>query len=104
MLINSIDYYQKLQSDLDKIATLFNNEDLHLNISKCATITFSRCLKRFINFNYSIQNSNLPRTINEIHDLGFILFPSLNPNLYVEKTCYKSLKMLGFFKWFLFSL
>lgn len=96
----SIDCCKKLLSDLYNIVLWSNNLDLQLNISKCVTIIFSRCLTS-INLNYGIQDSNLPKAINEICDLGLILCTSLNLNIlsiFSQKPCCKALEILDSLK------
>ena len=60
-------------------------------------MTFTH-LKSPISFKYAINGTNLQSLVNSVTDLGFVLCPTLSPNLYIGHVCCKSLKILCFIK------
>lgn len=65
--IHCVDDAFKLKTDLNNIYKWCSENAMHLNLSKCSTITFS--LKRIpIKFNYSLNNVNLSK-ITTMFDL-----------------------------------
>lgn len=60
-------------------------------------MTFSRGRKS-ISFSYSINGNTLTFTyiVENIHDLGFLFVPSLNPKDYIDYITCKILKMVDF--------
>lgn len=85
-----------LQSDLNNFFSWCTINNLLLNVSKCAQVTYSR---RSINFNftYSINNSNLSKT-QSIRDLGVLFDSKLNFRAHYESIIHKANSMLGFVK------
>jgi len=60
-------------------------------------MTFTH-LKFPIHFKYEINGIIIQPLYKSVTDLGFILCPTLSPNLHIEHVCCKSLKILGFIK------
>jgi hypothetical protein len=58
-------------------------------------MTFART-KNLFKFTYFINNNSISSVNCSVHDLGFILTPTLIPNLHIDNIYCKGLKTLGF--------
>jgi hypothetical protein len=58
-------------------------------------MTFGRTKNPF-KFTYFINNNSISSVNCSVRGLGFILTPTLNPNLHIDNICCKGLKTLGF--------
>lgn len=84
-----------LQSDLNRLVTWGKSLGLHLNISKCSVMTFSR-INTPLKFTYFINNQPIASSGPSVIDLGFTLTQTLCPLKHIETSCCKALKLLGF--------
>jgi len=98
-LINSINDCLVLQDELNKMKKVSWADKLGLkfNTTKCHSMTFTH-LKSPILFKYTIRGSVLKSIDNTVSDLGMVFFPTLSPNIHIERACCKAFKMLGFIK------
>lgn len=94
--INSIDDCNKLQNDLMKFKNWCQKNLLHINISKCSQITFTK-RKHSLTFNYFIGNDSL-NIKKHIKDLGIILSSDLTFNKHISLMCNKSTCIFDFLK------
>jgi hypothetical protein len=94
--INSINDYHLLQNDLNRLVAWAETLGLSFNVSKCHSMTFTR-IKNPLKFTYFINNKSISFS-NSVRDLGFILTPTLSPNMHIDSACCKALKTLGFIK------
>ena len=85
---------ETLQSDLEKLSSWCNTNDMELNISKCSVITFTR-KKNVIDFDYSVGGVTLKR-VDEIKDLGIILDTKLCFDRHINHIFRRCNKLLGF--------
>jgi hypothetical protein len=58
MTIESVDYYHRFQSDLDRLQKWYSGRKFGLNAAKCKAISFNRNEKP-IGFDYRIEGLNL---------------------------------------------
>lgn len=86
----------QLQYDLNSLYQWCIENDMSLNIDKCAIISFS-LKKNTLLFDYKLNNSNLTRT-NVIKDLGVFFDTKLSFTFHVNYIRNKSYKKLGFVK------
>lgn len=83
-----------LQLNLSKIADWCNKYKLHLNISKCCTVSFSRCRSPFPS-SYSINNFALEKK-DAIKDLGITFDSAMTFIIHVGNVRNSAFKSLGF--------
>jgi hypothetical protein len=93
--IRSINDCLRLQADLNRLVDWGNSVGLQLNVSKCRSMSFYRCLG-ITHFPYSIHNTPIQFPGNSIRDLGFKLTHNLCPRLHIEEVSCKAIKILGF--------
>lgn len=92
--IHTIDDCICLQNDLNSIKVWCDVNKLHLNVSKCKVVTYSR--KQInITYEYTIDGNTLDRD-NTIKDLGVIFDTQLTFIQHINKKTAEALKMLGF--------
>ena len=85
-----------LQSKLDELAKWCNNNNLHLNIGKCKSISFAR-KKTKINYTYNLDGKNLEK-VSKISDLGILLDEKLTFKYHCDMIISKAKGLLGFIK------
>jgi len=95
--IDSLNECLILQDELNAIVPLANNLGLDFNIAKCHYMTFIH-LKSPIHFIYAINRAILQSFDKYVTDLGFLLCPTLIPNLHIERVDCISLKISGIIK------
>jgi hypothetical protein len=87
--IRSLSDCVNLQADLDTLVSWCALNCLELNVSKCHVLHFTRA-RSMINFNYSILGSSLS-VVDEIRDLGVIMFSKFCMLIYLISSNVKSL-------------
>ena len=85
-----------LQENLSRLFVWCCANNLSLNISKCAGMTYTR-RRNPIYFNYSIDNQQLSR-VTTFKDLGIIFDDKLTFKYHYDYIINKSYAMLGFIK------
>lgn len=88
----------ELQEVLDQFVMWCISSDLHLNVNKCKTITFTR-KKSPIVFDYRILDQSVVRCTS-LKDLGVLLDSELTMTYHVDHVVSKARRMLGFIKRF----
>ncbi|VEN38854.1 unnamed protein product [Callosobruchus maculatus] len=83
-----------LQADLDRLCDWCTQNKLHLNVSKCCYISFSRKVSR-IETTYTINDTTLD-CVSSINDLGVTLDVKLTMVEHISSISIKSAKLLGF--------
>lgn len=83
-----------LQSNLDSFYSWTKVNQLHLNISKCKSITYHRINSPILT-DYTIGQEHLQR-VNEIRDLGILFDSHLNFNSHISMITSKAFRNLGF--------
>ncbi|CRK86161.1 CLUMA_CG000141, isoform A [Clunio marinus] len=86
---------QILQSNIDKLITYAQTNNLTLNAKKCIVTSFSRKQSSLICAQYHIEGEELERKIST-RDLGVIYDHKLNFNDHISYISGKARKMLGF--------
>lgn len=82
------------QKDLDCFSEYCTVNKLHLNISKCYSITFTK--KKLVkNFDYFLGNTALNK-VSSLRDLGVNLDSKLHLDTHVDNIVNKAYKMFGF--------
>lgn len=95
-LIKTIEDCLALQRDLVTLANWCHANKLHLNVNKCAVISFTRRTDRtFQHFQYRINNSVLPR-VKLMKDLGVLFDEKLSFENHVQSIISRASKLLGF--------
>lgn len=92
--IQDIDDCVKLQSDLNIIMDWCITNRLHLNTTKCKTVTYSRKHQPVV-FTYSIDNISLDRC-ETVQDLGITFDTSLKFDVHIFKIVAKANRFFGF--------
>lgn len=85
-----------LQKDLDAFSSWCKKNNLLLNVSKCAFMSYSRCSTP-ININYLI-NGEVVLKVDSIKDLGVYFDEKLSFKLHFNHIINKARAMLGFIK------
>ena len=94
-LFSKSSHFSNLLDDLNSLYQWCSLNSLHLNLSKCKVMSFSR--KEVTLRNYSINNSLLERVFL-FKDLGVIFDPVLNFRSHIETIVLKARCTLGFIK------
>lgn len=92
MVVNSLEYYDKLQGDIIRLSKWCKNNHFLININKCAQISFTS-RKNSIMFNYSIDNQDI-NPVSSIKDLGIILSADLSFSKHISFIYSKAMRML----------
>lgn len=95
-VISNLDDCIALQEDVHRFEAWCCENGMHINISKCNFMIFSRRTVK-TNFHYLINGATLPSVVN-IKDLGIILDDKLSFVSHISSIISKSLRMLGFIK------
>ena len=85
-----------LQDDLNSFVTWCNKNFLKINIAKCKSISFHKCVQPIVQ-TYSIDHINIER-VKSVNDLGVIFSSDLSFNLHIDNIVLKSSRLLGFIK------
>ena len=85
-----------LQEDLDRFVSWCSSNHLRINIPKCKSISFFKCLNPVIR-TYTIDNCPIA-AVDSFNDLGVIFQNDLSFNLHIEHIAIRALRMLGFIK------
>lgn len=85
-----------LQEDLDSFKNWCDNNNLSLNIGKCASISYTRCTTPLI-INYSFDNKSIIR-VSHFKDLGVYFDNKMTFKHHFENIIGKANSMLGFVK------
>lgn len=93
-LVQSIEDCEKIQSDLDRLKSFCDQNNLFLNIKKCQSISFSR-KKIALNYDYKIDNNNLPR-VEHVRDLGIIIDSKLMFDMHIDLISSDASRLFGF--------
>lgn len=94
--ISSLADCHSFQSDIDAFHSWCSSNGLHINLSKCGTISFSRSANPIL-ASYTIQGAQLPR-LDSIKDLGVTFCSSMDFSLHIEESCSRAFKLIGFIK------
>jgi hypothetical protein len=94
--IKCLNDVKQLQEDLNNLFVWFNDNDITLNIDKCATVSFS-LKKNPLCINYCINNLYLSRK-NIFKDLGVNFDSKLSFKNHVDQLKNKSFMKLGLIK------
>lgn len=92
--IQSVEDCRLFQQDLDRLTDYCLNNKLHLSLSKCNCINFTKN-KIVINFKYSLHDTALSN-VSTVKDLGVLIDDKLSLNQHVEKIVNKAFRMYGF--------
>lgn len=92
--IVNLDDCVKLQDDLNNFARYCLDNKLHLSLSKCKTITFTK-KTNIVNFNYSLCGTSLEK-VSIIKDLGITLDSKLHFDAHINLIVNKSFKLYNF--------
>lgn len=92
--IKSIEDCEKLQLDLDRLTTYYENNRIKVNADKCQIITYTRKINPLV-FTYVISQQPINRS-EVIRDLGIFLDQKLNMTAHIDRILDKSFKSLGF--------
>lgn len=95
-MVNS-HHCQLLQEDLNAVVSWAKNLGLEFNVQKCHTMSFYKT-SNTIYFVYDIYNTPLSSAGDKVIDFGVIFDCALNLHEFIEATCCRALKMLGFVK------
>lgn len=86
----------ELQKDLNVLSSYCQANNLHLNLDKCYTISFSRKRSnKTVLYPYKLSGAQIKR-VTGVRDLGVTIDNSLDFKLHYDKICHKAFKMLGF--------
>lgn len=85
-----------LQHDINSVTKWCENNCLHLNISKCKLISFTRS-PRALQYSYNINGTELER-VDKIKDLGVYFDNKMSFNDHYNYIVSKGNKLLGFLK------
>lgn len=83
-----------LQSDLDSLQQWCIHNGLHLNVSKCSAVSFTRS-KSPVLFDYLISGVTLPR-LNSVRDLGVVFDAGLTFNEHLTSIVSTAMNCMGF--------
>lgn len=83
-----------LQSDLDSLQQWCVDNGLHLNVSKCSVVSFTRS-KSPVLFDYLISGVTLPR-LKTVKDLGVVFDAGLTFNEHITSVVSAAMKCMGF--------
>lgn len=83
-----------LQNDLDSLQQWCVDNGLHLNVSKCSVMSFTRS-KSPVLFDYLISGVTLPR-LKTVRDLGVVFDAGLTFNEHITSVVSAAMKSMGF--------
>lgn len=92
--IQNVNDCHLFQADLDRFSNYCIDNKLHLNLSKCNTITFTK-KRKTISFKYALCNTPLKK-VDTLRDLGVTLDTKLHLDLHIGKIINKAVQMCGF--------
>ena len=84
---------EKLQMQLDKIATWCKYNGIQLNVKKCSVLTYSRACSPYI-YNYKINKNALVRA-TKIKDLGVVFKSTLSFKDHILEIIQKAYRSMG---------
>ncbi|CAH2084309.1 unnamed protein product [Euphydryas editha] len=92
--IKTIDDCSKIQEDLNRLTDYCRKHKLHLSISKCKQITFTKKVNK-IEYNYKLESGYL-NSVSLIKDLGLYLDSKLHLDYHINQITNHAFQLYGF--------